>query len=470
MMSEFIGRFHPLLVHLPIGILLVALVLQLLSSKAKYAGAAPAVNIAFLLGGISAVVSCITGYLLSLSGDYDEDTVSLHMWMGIGVAFVSGVLYYARIKNTTQRTANLMGGGLFLLIMITGHLGGTLTHGEGYLTSALVSNNADSLTQKKIADIQQALVYADLVQPLLQAKCYSCHSSKKQKGKLRLDKPDLIMKGGEDGVIIAPGKVDDSRLIKYILLPKENDKHMPPKEKPQLTKDDVALLQWWVAQGASFDKKVNQLTQSEAIKPVLQDIQNNAASSVETVDAASLVLQKEVPPADEKTMAALKARGILVLQVSKTSNFVDVSFGNDTTITDKDFLLLQPLQQQVFSIKANHTAITDSSLKIVGQFTNLVHLNMAHTRITDNGLPALAVLPNLQTLNLVATGVTANGILPLQKIKTLKAVYLYQTNITGADWAKLMTTFKGVQLDSGGYKVPTLVSDTTVVKQVQKNP
>ena len=87
--TEFIGRFHPLLVHLPIGILLLALAFQWLSRKEQYKLPHGVMKVVWISGAFTALLSCITGYMLSLSGDYDEDTVAIHMWMGIAVAAVS---------------------------------------------------------------------------------------------------------------------------------------------------------------------------------------------------------------------------------------------------------------------------------------------------------------------------------------------------------------------------------------------
>ena len=105
-MSEFIGRFHPLLVHLPIGILLLACFFQLLAAREKYSNLQPAVGIALFWGMLSAVASCITGYLLSASGDYDEVLVGRHQWMGIGVAVIATVYYFLQQKKLAVAAGN----------------------------------------------------------------------------------------------------------------------------------------------------------------------------------------------------------------------------------------------------------------------------------------------------------------------------------------------------------------------------
>jgi hypothetical protein len=80
-LTEFIGRFHPVLVHLPIGVLLLAALFQWLSRKEKYQSLSFAVSISLFWGMISAILACISGYLLSNSGDYDGDLVSILLWV-----------------------------------------------------------------------------------------------------------------------------------------------------------------------------------------------------------------------------------------------------------------------------------------------------------------------------------------------------------------------------------------------------
>src|SRR5579871_5248603 len=277
-MLQLLGHLHPVLVHLPIGILLLACLFLWQSRKDKYAHLQPAINIILLLGMISAILSCITGYILSQTGDYDEDAVNIHQWMGIGVAAISILIYYFRRKNSLHKWQLPLALLLVALIFITGHLGGSLTHGSDYLTQPLenIFSNDSSTTfkRKPIVNVQEALVYEDVVKPIFQEKCYSCHGSNKQKGKLRLDDSVTLMKGGKDGVVVIAGKSVGSELIKRVLLPREDEHHMAPKEKPQLNDREILLLKWWIDNGISFSKKVKQIPQPEKIKSALTALQN----------------------------------------------------------------------------------------------------------------------------------------------------------------------------------------------------
>ena len=258
-LAELIGNLHPVLVHLPIGILLLAGLFQLLALKPKYAGLHTATSIALFWGMIAAFASCISGYLLSQSGDYDEELADTHKWSAFATAFVSIIAYlFNRWENVFAKWTILL---MVIGIIITGHLGGSLTHGTDYLTKGFSKEDSTGKEIKPIADVQEANVYAEIIQPIFQNKCYTCHNKSKKKGGLRLDEPSFILKGGKDGEVIKPGSADESDMMKRLLLPRNDEDHMPPKEKPQLKENEIALIHWWISTGATFDKKTRELEQ-----------------------------------------------------------------------------------------------------------------------------------------------------------------------------------------------------------------
>src|SRR6186713_1058276 len=273
------GRLHPLLVHLPIGFLLMALLLRWISGsgRPRFAPLAAAVPFVLLLGVFSALMSCITGLLLSSAGEYDSGTVIFHMWMGIATTLVAA-LWYSQIKSgQTGRMTGYTGFVLLGLLLLTGHLGGSLTHGNDYLIGALstADDQAPVPSRRPIADVQQAVAYTEIIQPILSAKCYNCHGPNRQKGKLRMDQATLLMQGGKNGPVIVAGKAGESELIKRVALPLEDEHHMSPKGKPQLTEHERALLSWWIGTGASFTGKVQDLAQTDKVRPILFSLQGN---------------------------------------------------------------------------------------------------------------------------------------------------------------------------------------------------
>jgi len=468
-MTEFLGHFHPLLVHLPIGFLLIGLLLQFLSSKGKYASLKPAIPIVLLWGTIAALASCITGYLLSISDDYDKDLVSWHMWMGIGVALVSLMLYAKERNPAFAIDKRILSIGLLILVFVTGHLGGSLTHGSDYLSKPLRNIFSDDTTAnttiKPISNVQEAIAYNDIIKPILQTKCYSCHNANKQKGGLRMDDSLKLMHGGKDGKIIEPGNADASEMIKRLLLPVDNEDHMPPKEKPQPTEQQIALLHWWINNNADFTKKVKELDQPDKIKPILLALQKTTEIKKESTDIPEIAVEK----AGEKLLDQLREKGVIVLPVAQNNNYLMASFVTDTIVDKEDLQLLLQLKKQLIWLKLDETNVDDAGMQSIAQLTNLIKLDLSHTNITDNGLPQLQSLTNLQYLNLVGTKISAQSLLQLKNLSKLQSLYLYQTNVAKNDLPSLKNAFPKTQIDSGGYVVPLLVTDTSLVKEPKKD-
>jgi hypothetical protein len=268
------------------------------------------------------------------------------------------------------------------------------------------------------------------------------------------------MKGGKDGPALVPGNVKESELIKRLLLPREDKHHMPPKLKPQLNERQIALIHWWVENGADFTRKVKDIPKPEKIQPVLLSLQSDHLEK----KADPIIPAGTVDKGDQKAIDALKERGIVILPVAQNSNYLVANFITATGVTDKDIRLLLPLKNQLVWLKLGHTNITDSALSIIGQFRNLTLLQLNNTGITDKGLGLLKSLNNLQFISLVGTKVTRAGVLQLTPLKKLQSIYLYQTAITGKEWAVLKKMFPKTMLDTGGYRIPFLAMDTVIAK------
>ncbi|HLA54361.1 MAG TPA: c-type cytochrome domain-containing protein [Flavitalea sp.] len=455
---DLTGRLHPALVHFPIGFLLLACFLQLFSGRTYVKSLAPATMLLFALGMISAIVSVITGLILSGGDDYESDAVNTHKWTGISVAVIS-VLMLIVYKKMAARLFSLFSLLLIVLVVIAGHLGAELTHGDDFLSSAFKESNKGPAIPP-IKNIQQAPVYASAVEPLLKARCYSCHGPNKMKGKLRLDNPDFILKGGEDGKVVLPGKVDESNLVDRLKLPLEDDDHMPPRSKTQLTPNEISLIHWWIANGADFKKTFGQFPQDPKMKGVLAAIESG---TVEVAKAGDIPLEPVGKP-DEASIKKLKEGGVTVLQIAKTSNYLSLSFVNQPSAPDSILRILPRLQQQIIWLDLSDAKMDDAKMKYISQLPHLVKLNLNNTKISDTSFGELSKLKQLKYLNLVGTGISSNGLKSLKDLKTLKSVYVYHTAIDRKEYPALKTLFKEVIIDTGGYFVPTLITDTTEVK------
>jgi uncharacterized membrane protein/mono/diheme cytochrome c family protein len=484
--ANFLGHFHPLLVHLPIGILIIGIILEFINLKNKSNTLNSALNIVFFWGAITAILSCIAGYFLKQSGGYDIETLELHQNMGIAVAVISSLLYLFK-KLSSFSWFNLYDklllpliGALSITLLITGHLGGNMTHGSDYLTGALpqpfkgwlgIEAKQSGQQAHVIKDPANAMAYTDVIEPLLASKCMQCHNADKQKGDLRMDTKEFIVKGGNNGPIFLASNAASSEMIKRALLPENDDEHMPPKGKPQLSESEIELLHWWIQSGASFDKKVKDLPQSEKAKPILAALLSGSALAVAGSKAIpeSPVYSMKVDPANPDDIAGLKAKNILVLPLSKDLNLLEVNCINAREFSDSDAKLLGSISNQLVSLKLSNTKITDASMPTIAELPNLVKLFLNHNKITDKGIASLVNLKNLEYLNLFDTQITDAALPKLAQIKTLKKLFLWQTKVTKPAVEAFRKANPTIIVDTG-YEGPSLVTDTTTVAMENKKP
>lgn len=490
----FFGHFHPLIVHLPIGFLLIAGILELGRRLSKINISDSAISAILFWSAVSATVACVFGYLLSLGGGYDTEILEEHQWQGIGVAafaWVAWVMKSDRFGDRIPLASLLYAPALvvsILLLLIAGHHGGSLTHGSDYLTqytpepfrtlAGIPPRKETVVAIKPIADVNQALVYEQVVNPILEARCVQCHNAEKSKGDLRFDTAEMFRKGGEGGPVFVAGKGLDSEMIKRCLLPLEDDDHMPPKGKTQLTDSQVAILTWWIDQGASFDKKVADLKVTDAVKPALAQLGGGAAGREQSDGLAGVastqnmepapepeVLKMKVASADPKALEAVRKTGLLVIPLSKEQNQLEVSAVNAKTFSDADAATLPALSGQLVWLKLSNTAVGDAALTQIAKLKNLHKLHLEQTKITDAGLSNLKGLQNLAYLNLYGTAISDAGLAELTGLKNLRTVYLWQTKVTPAGIDQLKKTLPQLEIVGGldAQGIASFVKSTTQI-------
>jgi uncharacterized membrane protein len=465
-LAGFFGRFHPLLVHLPIGILFLAFAFECLGSLRRYKKLKKAVQPSLLIGAAFAVLAAITGYLLSMEGGYEDELLAWHQVLGIITACVTIALYFLRKSNyvnnkpkPVKNTIRLISFSiLMVLLSITGHFGGSLTHGEEYLFSF---QPADDSSQPVIAATlkDDAIVYNEVIQPILKSKCYSCHSAQKQKGQLRLDGVEFIARGGKHGEVISGTIADSSSLYKRLMLPLEDELHMPPNEKPQLSSAEISLIQVWLEEGARFNTPLKQYTQAGRIKQYISMLQ------VAPTDKASLLPQKEINAADAATVETLRRQNVIVLPVSQESNYLSANFLNVKSITEEQIDATVKLKDHVVSVMLARTAITDNQFSEFKKLEQLRSIDLRHTNISDGSLETLKQFKELRMLNLMNTQVSDEGIKALADLDELQHIFLYQTKVTSAGVTWLKSKLPKLEIDTGGYQLQTLSTDTVVLKR-----
>lgn len=398
---DLVGKSHLLWVHLPVGFIFLALVLSVLNWKKPNLAYANLLPLIWLLASISAVFAVFSGYLLSKN--QGGDLLFFHQYAGIFLTL--GLLTYLKFKR------------LFLLIMIgflfiiTIHLGASLTHGTDYLFPE---------KSKVITHLEEAELYNDAVAPILKSKCISCHKPCKMKGELDLTNYDKMK--------------DKEEIIRRINLPKNHKEFMPANGKAPLSKDQTAILAYWVEVGAPENKRLAQLKMDARTISVFE--------SFFKLNQDPLLSFKAVP-ASENKIQKLQNAGFKVEQIYQNSPLLEVKYLMKKKPPVK---LLFEIKDQLVWLQLPNSFLNDEDLIEIGKLTELFKLNISHNKITDNGLLALGSLKNLRTLNVYGTGINKKGLTACLSLPMIKKVYLWDTNLDSTYLADLKKKYTKVDL------------------------
>lgn len=303
----------------------------------------------------------------------------------------------------------------------------------------------------------KAIVYKDVIAPILEAKCVACHGTEKKKGKLQLHEFAAVMKGGSEGdVNVVPGKPDDSLLLTRIKLPTDDDDHMPPSDEPQVTKEELALLRWWIASGASDTATV------AAAKPT-PDVESALAAVLgkglpKAADAKVVKVEKPkakaLTEAEKKQVAEVTAKvqalNASLMPLAQDTELLRLSVINATDkFGDKELALLEPIAQHVVWVDLARSKVTDAAAETLAKMTSLERLHLENTKVTDAGLGKLAALQKLEYLNLYGTKTTDAGVAALAGAKGLKKLFVWQTGVTQAGAKALEGKLPGLKVNVG---------------------
>ena len=460
--GRFLGRFHPVVLHLPIGMLALVLLMEFgqLFRKEKRSTLVPA-----FFTAASAILAVIFGFLLyqSKPGEYQAELVESHLWWSIGFA---GLMVAAVILKAWIQLAGGAGNWIYVLTLVaTGgvmtvasHDGGSLTHGKSFLTDEAPNEvreiyNLLPVEEKlpliddeggkgpgsagavPVVPVADQVVYTHLVQPIFEQKCVSCHGEEKQKGKLRMDSYEALLAGGKEGEAIEPGDAEGSNIMFRIHLPEDDDEHMPPEGKTQMEAHEIAIVEWWLDAGASPDLKVvdagmpeeiksavAQLVPPEVIAAQKAEAEQAAAKEAEEREALSSVvesLREEFPSA--LNFESRESSALTFTAVSMRKDFNDDHLGK-----------LGPVMESMVSLDLSATGVTDEGVRSLEGAKSLRMLRLSETGVTDEAIEVIAGLPELESLNLYGTRVTNTGVSKLAALPKLKRLYLWQTEVDEA--------------------------------------
>ncbi len=303
---KMLGRLHPLAVHLPIGVILFAALLEILIIFKKHAAYRQAIQMSLLIGLLAGIFSSVSGLMLTAEGEHANALLLRHQWASMAVLGFNALAWFRHadlLKSPTPSGISIFRILLLanvLLLLLTTYFGASLTHGVSYwstetsakTTKTLLQTNASAAVQETEPEpetelqpetvLENGQVFTSLEKPSLEQQadlqlqvrtilahnCYDCHGPEKVKGDLRLDHIDLIMKGGESGPVVVPGNANASELYKRVNLPEGHEDIMPSKGK-KLTDQEIRTIAMWINAGAVWpdSQQVKKAFRNAALAP-----------------------------------------------------------------------------------------------------------------------------------------------------------------------------------------------------------
>ncbi len=477
---RFAGRLHPMLVHFPIALLVVAALLEMLRRKGREKPARGAYA-CLAIAAAAGLLAALTGWLnaaLEPHGRSLASTLTNHRWLGVGTASAALVAFlFATMQRfgwagaaVPYRVTLLLAA---LLVLPTGHLGGTLVFGKDYLTEVLgkaprpvaappPAPDADATGAGTEATIDETpaeptdtavpppvpaaapddgglALWRDEVRAIFEARCVECHGPDKRKAGLRLDRLDEALHP-EVGVIAA-GDAEGSYLFELVSLPADDPDLMPAKGEP-LTADEQDVIRRWIEAGAAHDTAAG-ASAEPGDEPQGSGGEEDGAGADGTEDDDDT---DGAPPGDEeasisppspdlgdgvtRALAAVAAAGGRGQRVGLDSGDVEVSFSR-AAVGDEALESLAGLEEVLVAARLDRTEVTDAGVApFVARFPRLARLDLSGTAVGDVTAGALAGHPALVVVNLYETRVTDDGVARLADAPALEKVYLWGSEAT----------------------------------------
>jgi uncharacterized membrane protein len=503
----FLGRFHVLIVHLPLGILTLAVALEILVRLRPFSFLKDALAPAWIAGAVSALATVTLGLMHATEDSFEDmPAVDAHGWAGMSLAAAACLtailrtrlhphLYPeetaqdrevatrwagpegigARLYRVVQpafapgaaldRADHMLRGipvaAVLFLMLLTGHLGGSLTHGDTYLLEyapgavrVLAGLPADAGPRPKPADVASADIYLDVVQPALDRRCLVCHNGSKKSGGLSVASYETLLKGGSKGSVITAGNLAASDLFRRVNLAPGRPDFMPKDGRTPLNKNEIAAIGWWISQGAPKSGTVGDLKPTAEASSAIAAVIGAAGAEGEEGEAPNPAGPDEGPlpqvaEADAAAVTKVVAQGFIVRKVAMGSNLVDVDYASAEAVTPAMIDDLARFGPNILRLNLRHAGVTDAEIKTIAGFSNLRRLRLEENAITDTAAEDIASLKDLTYLNLTNTKVTDAGFAQISTLPKLSRVYIWETAVTPAAVDKVKALCKDVTIYAG---------------------
>jgi mono/diheme cytochrome c family protein len=412
--QQFLGRFHPLVVHVPIGLLVLLPILEIVGARKP--ALREAAGLVLTLACVACLGSLLLGYFLAFGSGETGLTLVRHLWGGITLSI--GLMMCVLIRpGWTKGASRLYPAILFSMLLAlvwTAHQGGSMTHGEGYLTAymPLRMRGLFGASSTNTGRANTGAFYAKRIHPIFDAHCIACHGPSKSQGGLRLDSYEELIKGGKDGPVIVSGDPTHSLLLQRISLPADNAKVMPAEGRPLLKPEEIAVIQAWIEAGAS--------PKTEAVAGVSNPNPPEETPAQPVSDYGALMSE----------LAKMRdSQGPKLLPVSSKPSDGLILNTADAPEAFDDAALTRFERFAPYIVEANlaRTAVTDKSFETLSTFASLRAIHLEGTHVTGSGIEKLSHLSQLSYINLSETKLSPAALTSLRSLKNLRRLYTFDT-------------------------------------------
>jgi uncharacterized membrane protein/mono/diheme cytochrome c family protein len=455
--TRFLGRLHPILVHVPIAFATAAGVWELWRALRRDASPNRWTPVFLWIAAIAALAAVGSGWM-NAAWEYAKepsDTLERHRWLGTAAAVLLVALAWLTRGSdrappfASVRIAQRLGAiAVAAVVGITAHLGGSLVYGEDYLLKGLwgrppvtqpvrppAGPPASVAAPANPPDPAALAMFHDRIEPLLEAHCASCHGPTKRKGGLRLVPIAAAFPEDRDTWAILPGDPDASELLIRVMLPPDDPDAMPP-EKP-LRPEEIEALRDWIAAGAP--------------RPAGEF--GSAASPATAAEPPPAIGAGLSPQALAAATAAIEARGGIVRPLYAGASQFDVSVSRAANPwTDEDLALLDPLASVIAELDLSQSRIGDRGLAALPEFPALTRLRLDGTAVSDVGVAGLGKHAGLTTVHLVGTQVSDAGLARLLEHPAMAKVFVWRSRVTSEGLARAQLEHAAIEVvgDVGG--------------------
>lgn len=435
-----VGRMHPMLLHLPIGLLILAGILWVFRKEFEGTNFPKLFSFLLSLTALTAALTALMGFFLSREEGYTAELLNWHKYTGIGLSFLAyGLVLLNQHFIHRKKLINIALLISTVLLIVTGHLGASLTHGEDYLFPNKDTNALLTITE-------DTPVFEAAIQPILKAKCFQCHNEQKTKGELLMTTLTGLLKGGKNGPIWVAGDALKSHFLQRANLPLEDKKHMPPKGKTQLTPQEIGLLTAWVQSGADVKKPIKALAVNDPLKKMIEA--QLSSTQPKSVSQATMHTYN-FDAASEQSIEKLNTPFRTVFALAHNSPALQADFFVRQAYKPEQLGQLSEIKTQLVALNLANMPIKDEDLNTIAQFENLEKLNLNNTAITGETLEKLKTLSKLKSLSLSGTKITKQSLQGLSKLSSLQEVFVWNTPISVQEVTDLQKEYKQIHFELG---------------------